>query len=146
MHQTVVDGKLNSASLLNANYKRAVIETEHLTSEYLQFMTYYMNIELNFVYNSNMRLGRYKTAVESFKNVIRVKPDHAVAHYFASECYLHLNRTDEASRHIDAAQKIVSSTNFWDVFIDDFSLNLVKGEEINHGIKSSLVSGSEIMA
>ena len=58
---------------LLGNYKRAVIWTEHLTPDFVQFMTYYMNIELNFVYNSNMRLGNYDVALASFENVINVK-------------------------------------------------------------------------
>ena len=42
-----------------------------MTPEYVQFMTYYMNIELNFVHNANMRLERYSTALKA-KNVINV--------------------------------------------------------------------------
>ena len=111
---------------LKGNYKRAVIQTEHLTPEYVQFMTYYMNIELNFAFNSNMRLGRYDVALESFENVINVKSDHAIAHYYYSVCAEKIGDSKKSHRHLQIAKKIINSTDFWDIFIDDFSLPLEK--------------------
>ena len=124
MHEKVLHNNYYKVPPIKANYKRAVIETEHMTPEYVQFMTYYMNIELNFVHNANMRLERYSTALEGFKNVINVKPDHAVAHYCAAKALAGLGKADESANHMQAAKDFVAETTFWDVFINDFNLEL----------------------
>ena len=126
MHTTVLQNNLYKIPPIKGNYKRAVIQTEHLTPDFVQFMTYYMNIELNFVFNSNMRLGRYDVALESFENVINVKSDHAIAHYYSSICAEKIGDSEKSRHHLQTAKKIIKSTNFWDIFIDDFSLPLKK--------------------
>ena len=73
MHQTVLEKGMYEIPPIRGNYKRAVIKTEHLTPDFVQFMTYYMNIELNFVFNSNMRLGNYEVALASFKKCYKCK-------------------------------------------------------------------------
>jgi radical SAM superfamily enzyme YgiQ (UPF0313 family) len=108
------------------NYKRAIVETEYLTPEYVQYMTYYMNIELNFVYNSNIRLGNYDIALESFLNVLGVKPDHAIAHYYVSYCHKKMGQIAQADVSYAKAQEIVSSTDFWDSYIQDFNIPIEK--------------------
>jgi anaerobic magnesium-protoporphyrin IX monomethyl ester cyclase len=107
---------------LNANYKRAVIETEHMTPEYVQLMTYKMNIELNFVHNSNLRLGNYQLALESFKNVLKVKYDHAIAHYYAAVCYDKLDQVDKAADHYIKAEKYNDASKFWKEYVDEFQI------------------------
>ena len=122
MHQTVLEKGMYETPPIRGNYKRAVIKTEHLTPDFVQFMTYYMNIELNFVFNSNMRLGNYEVALASFENVINVKANHAIAHYYAAVCLKKLGNTIEASTHFQMAENIVNRTNFWDIFIRDFEI------------------------
>ncbi len=124
MHETVLHNDSYKVAPIKGNYKRAVIETPDMTPEYINFMTYYMNIELNFVFNSNMRLGRYKTALEGFKNVINIKPDHAIAHYYAYKCLDALGQKMSAKAHLSEAELIISQTNFWNVFIEDFAIEL----------------------
>ena len=128
MHTTVLQKSLYKIPPIKGNYKRAVIQTEHLTPEFIQFMTYYMNIELNFVFNSNMRLGRYDVALESFENVINVKSDHAIAHYYSSICAEKIGNSEKSRLHFQTAKEIIKSTDYWDIFIDDFSLPLKKSE------------------
>jgi radical SAM superfamily enzyme YgiQ (UPF0313 family) len=106
---------------LKANYKRAVLATEFLKPEDVQKMTYLMNIELNFVHNSNVRLGNYQIALESFLNVINVKPDHCLAHYYASICYEKLGNNKLHEYHIDLA--IEYRDEFWEYFINEFKID-----------------------
>ena len=89
---------------LKANYKRAVVATEFLEPQEVQAMTYLMNIELNFVFNSNLRLGNYNIAIESFENVINVKPDHSLAHYYISLCYDKVNNFALSLHHLELAK------------------------------------------
>lgn len=79
-----------------------------------------MNIELNFVHNSNMRLGHYEIALESFINVINVKPDHALAHFYAAQCYKKLNNEAMFEHHNALANKY--RDDFWDKFIEEFDI------------------------
>ena len=78
-----------------SDYHIAVIKTDDFTPEYIQKMQYILNLELNFVFNSDIELGDYETALTGFKNVTRIRPDHAFAHYFSSVCYKKLGLTNE---------------------------------------------------
>jgi anaerobic magnesium-protoporphyrin IX monomethyl ester cyclase len=132
MHETVLHNNGYKVSPIKGNYKRAIIQTPDMSPENIQFMTYYMNIELNFVFNSNMRLGRYKTALEGFKNVINVKPDHAIAHYYAYRCLEALDQQETAKAHLQEAELIVTQTDFWDIFIKDFNIELSLPRRVVH--------------
>jgi len=124
MHETVLKNGGYREAPIKGNYKRAIIETPDMSPEYIQFMTYYMNIELNFVCNANMRLGRYKTALEGFKNVINVKPDHLIAHYYTYKCLDALGQKMSAKAHLREAELIIRQTDFWNVYIEDFDIGL----------------------
>jgi radical SAM superfamily enzyme YgiQ (UPF0313 family) len=124
MYDTCEANEYFKVTPLKANYKRAVIETEHMTPEYVQYMTYLMNIELNFVHNANLRLGNYRLALESFENVIRVKPDHAIAHYYAGYCHQELGRPGRAKEHYRIAESLCEQSAFWDDFVVQFSIPL----------------------
>jgi tetratricopeptide (TPR) repeat protein len=104
-----------------ADYKHPIVTTEHLSSQDVQKMTYLMNIELNFVYNSNMRLGKYEIAIESFKNVLNVKPDHAVAHHYISICYEKLENLELFEYHQEKA--IYFKNKFWDEIIEELNID-----------------------
>ncbi len=113
--------KLFDASPMLADYKHPIVTTEHLSSQDVQKMTYLMNIELNFVYNSNMRLGKYEIAIESFKNVLKVKPDHAIAHLYISICYEKLGNLELFEYH---QEKSVEFRNkFWDEIIEELNID-----------------------
>lgn len=122
MYATCEANDYFKVSPLKANYKRAVVETEHCTPEYVQYMCYLMNIELNFVHNANLKLGHYEVALESFLNVINVKPDHAIAHYYAGVCYSKLNQEKNAKNHFVLAYEYAKVTDFWSEYIEIFDI------------------------
>ena len=125
MHTTVLQKSLYKIPPIKGNYKGAVIQIEHLTPEFVQFMTYYMNIELNFVF---IPIWDWVDTMllESFENVINVKSDHAIAHYYSSICAEKIGDIEKSRHHFQTAKKIINNTDFWDIFIDDFSLPLKK--------------------
>ena len=45
---------------INGDFKKAVIETDDWTSEYIQHACYSLNLDLNFITNSEMRVGNYE--------------------------------------------------------------------------------------
>ncbi len=124
MYEEAKAKKLFKITPLKANYKRAVLETDEMTAEYVQKMTYLMNIELNFVYNSNMRLARWDVALDGFEGVLRVKPDHALAYYYAAVCLENLGQTEKAHRYFDKASDIVNENPYWNEYIDMFDIPL----------------------
>jgi hypothetical protein len=68
-----------------------------------------------------MRLGNFEIAIESFKNVIGVKPDHAIAHHYISLCYLKLNNSLLYAHHRELAANY--RNEFWDAFIKEFEID-----------------------
>lgn len=112
---------------VKANYKRAVIETQDWSAEYIQHITYAMNIELNFVHNSNMRLGNYRIALECFEKVLKVKPDHAIAYFYAGRCLDQLGDQDKCKLYMERAVEYANSNPFWKDFIEMFQIPICRG-------------------
>ncbi len=108
---------------IGSDYKKAVVETEDFTAEYIQEMAYIMNLDLNFANNSDFRLGDYETALKGFENAIRAKSDHALAHYYAAKCYENLGDSEKAQRYMGIA---IASAKipFWRKYIDMFKIPL----------------------
>lgn len=116
---------------LSSDYKTASIETEDWTAEYIQEMTYMFNIELNFVYNSDFRVGDYTSALEGFERVIKAKYDHAIAYYYASLCYKNLNRYDAYEKYFNKYIELINSDKFWMKFAKKYNLptNIIKPQQ-----------------
>ena len=106
-----------------ADYHFAVIETDDFTPQYIQKMQYIMNLELNFINNNDMQEGDYETALIGFKNVVRVRPDHAFAHYFSSLCYKNLDDDENYQIHKEEFESC-SKSPFWQEHINYFDLNV----------------------
>ncbi len=107
-----VDGGYLKGDFTHCDYKKAIIETEHFTEKGLQSVVYLFNLELNFVYNSDLRLGNYDTALIGFNNAIQAKPDHYFAHKYASICYESLGDESRAEYHKKCAEEAYNDP-FW---------------------------------
>ncbi len=103
---------------IGCDYKKAIIETEDFTAEYIQEMAYAMNLELNFVENSDFRLGNYEVALKGFENAIKARNDHAVAYYYAARCYEKLNNPQKARQYLETAEAIAEKNNFWRKYLN----------------------------
>lgn len=106
---------------LGADYKVAAIETPEFSIDYIQDITYTMNLELNFVHNNDIRLGEYELALKGFENVIRIKDDHAFAWYYAGLCHEKLGNKKKASEYSEK-YKAFSKTPFWQRYIEMFNI------------------------
>lgn len=122
MYLECVDNNYFAVSPLKANYKRAVVRTGDWSAEDIQRISYSLNIELNFVHNANMRLGRYDVALASFEKVVSTRPDHAIAHYFMSVCHEHLGNITRAEQHRATAVRLGCNNPFWMAFITMFDI------------------------
>ncbi len=106
-----------------SDFHFAVITTEDFTPEYIQKMQYILNLELNFIYNNDMEIGDWATALIGFKNCIHVRSDHAFAHYYAALCYQNLG--DDKNCEIHKKEfTVCANTPFWKAHIKDFHLNV----------------------
>ncbi|MBI5579766.1 MAG: radical SAM protein [Deltaproteobacteria bacterium] len=111
------------------NYKKAIIETEDFTAAYIQETSYLMNIELNFVHNANIKLGRYDTALESFNNVLKAKHDHPVALYCSGVCYQKLGNHDMSLKSFRLAENYARNNDFWIKIIRLFDIPIFQATE-----------------
>jgi len=115
---------IDKNSFENCHYKKAVITTEDFTPEYIEEMQYFLNLELNFVENSDYRLGNYRDALDGFLNAIKAKPDHAIAFYCASRCYQKLGKTKQAQIYRKKAKEIINKSPFWKNYADKFKISI----------------------
>jgi len=109
---------------IEANYKKAVVETGDFTAEFIQQTTYDMNIDLNFVHNTDMRLGNYETAIRGFDNVFKAKPDHAIGMYYKAICLARIGQGAAAAALHERARQIAANGGFWLDYIERFHIPL----------------------
>ena len=95
------------------DYKTPIVNTEDFNADYINNKTYEFNLELNFIYNNDIKNGHYDTALIGFTNVIKRRPDHAMAHYFAAKCYKYKNNLDLYEKHIQICKQILQTDEFW---------------------------------
>ena len=125
MYDICVKNNYLKGSHIGSDFKRAIIETEDFTPEWIQEKVYLLNLELNFVENNDFRLGNYTTALKGFENTIRVRKDHAFAYYYASKCYEKLDDSEKASDYMGIAKQIVKENQLWQRYADIFGINEV---------------------
>jgi len=116
MLEVCLEKKYLKGGYIDCGYKKAVVETEDFTSDYIQEMSYVMNLELNFAANADMRLGDYRTALQGFENAIRAKSTHALAYYYAAECYGKLGDREKQVRYSALAARNAADP-FWRRYI-----------------------------
>jgi radical SAM superfamily enzyme YgiQ (UPF0313 family) len=136
MYERCIQEGLFEASELDANYKRPVINTGQLTPGQVLDYTYLLNIELNFVFNSNLRLGKYDIALRSFLNVLKVKEDHAIALYYAGFCFSKLGELEKADSFFEDAKAAVTRDGFWQRYVDEFNIPIFNPQESGTDITS----------
>ncbi|MFH0926492.1 MAG: radical SAM protein [bacterium] len=122
LYKICIEKNYISSNDIVCDYKKAVINTEDFTSDYIVQKAYLLNLEINFVENSDIRLGNYKKALERFKNTIMVKEDHAFAYYFAAKCYKMLGISNEYQIYKKRYQEIVENSVFWQNYANQFNL------------------------
>jgi radical SAM superfamily enzyme YgiQ (UPF0313 family) len=108
--------------LFNISMKKCFIQTEDYSSEYIEYIAYRMNLELNFINNSNLLRKRYRKALEYFSDIIRKFPSHAFAHYCIYLCYSNLEQREKGEYHLNIFNEIINQDSFWMKYAKDFHL------------------------
>lgn len=119
----VKHGYLTTDDISKIRLKNPVIATEHFTREYLEDILYYINLEVNFKHNYNMRVGKYDVALKMFQEVLTAVPDHAFALYYMAQCYKFLNDLSNAHSCYKKYKTIVAQNEFWFSWVERMSLN-----------------------
>jgi anaerobic magnesium-protoporphyrin IX monomethyl ester cyclase len=113
MLEICIDNDFLRGDYLSCDFKKAIVETSDFTPEYITEKAYELNLELNFVANSDFRLGQYSVALKGFENTVRVKTDHALAHYFAAKCCRELCLEQKYLDHKLAYNQIIGASEYW---------------------------------
>jgi radical SAM superfamily enzyme YgiQ (UPF0313 family) len=124
MLQTCLKNNYLKGDYIGSDYKRAVVETEDFSADYIQEKSYLLNLELNFIENSDFRLGDYQTALMGFENAIRAKSDHAIAYYCASNALKKLGDINKSAEYMDKAKTIIKNSVLWRNFADIFNIDI----------------------
>ena len=107
---------------ISCDFKKAIVETEDFTAEYIQEKAYTLNLELNFLYNSDFQSGNYQSALDGFENTIRVRDDHAFAYYFAALCCQKLNLSEKFNHYSETYHNIIKESTIWQNYVSQFEL------------------------
>lgn len=132
MHEICLENDYLQEGWDGSDFRYAVVSTEDWDNHYIQNVTYEMNLELNFVHNSDYRLGNYEVALDGFKRVLTAKDDHAVAFYMGAKCLNKLGRHDEAKDFAKKAQDIYNSSEFWKNNMDKHQISPFEALEEAH--------------
>lgn len=112
MHEISRDKGYISGDTLGSDYRVAVINTEDFTAKFIQEYQYFMNLDLNFVCNSDLAYGNWEWAIKGFKNVLRLKHDHAFAHFYIARAYEGQGNSELAVQHREQYFEL-AKTDFW---------------------------------
>jgi anaerobic magnesium-protoporphyrin IX monomethyl ester cyclase len=112
MHEVAMSKGYISINTLGSDYRTAVICTEDFTPEFIQEYQYFMNLDLNFVHNFDVRCGAWDWAIKGFTNVLRLRESHAFAHYYLSICYRNTGDKKLEEAHLDRYRALLLDP-FW---------------------------------
>jgi radical SAM superfamily enzyme YgiQ (UPF0313 family) len=124
MHDICEEKNYFKGVVIESNYKKAIVGTEEFDPQFIQEATYDLNIELNFVYNADMHLGRYDVALRGFENALAAKPDHALALYYASDCHRNLGNERLAERLMEQAEAACRGNPLWEKYARRYNIPL----------------------
>ena len=122
MYEVALENRQMVGDVREAGYKSCVIETEHFTPDQINEVAYSMNLELNFVHNTDMQMGNFERAIESFDNVLALKHDHAFALFFKAKCSQAIGQNDAAREAFSAASTLFIKDPVWNFYFVHFGL------------------------
>jgi anaerobic magnesium-protoporphyrin IX monomethyl ester cyclase len=100
-----------------------IINTPEYSPEHVIKKTYLMNLDVNFVNNYRMKHGDYEIAAKAFREVLKITPDHAFAHYYLAKA---LERTAHDSTEINVEMEhfrtIIAGNEEWKGYARFFNI------------------------
>jgi len=121
--QAIEGNHFSSSHKWGTIYKEATINTEEMSAKYIQRKAYEINLDLNFVHNSTLRIGQNKRALSRFESIIRLVPDHAFAYRYAAISARKAGMTDLYSNYKSKYIEIVEAEPEWNEWHEHFNLS-----------------------
>ena len=142
LHEQAMELGLINEKVINLDFKKANLDRPELPAKRLEFLQYKMNLELNFIRNTNFHLAEelyerigladaeynYRLALQGFLSAIKAKDNHLFGHYFTSIIYRRLEETGKADHHKNLALN-ASTDEFWQTWLEifpDFALQIAE--------------------
>lgn len=120
IHHQIVEEKGIPYNMDTANVFMAHYANPETVAYMLGDIKYTMNLDINFVHNPYMRMGRYDLAAKRFLAILRSVPDHALAHYYLAKCYEKIG--GDAKKEYYIFSDIISKNSFWKKYAEYFQL------------------------
>jgi len=80
----------------NTDFTHRSFDTNEIKAEELNDLVYRANLEVNFIFNTNLVEGNYIKAIDQFNHIISHYPFHIFAYLSLYRCYVGLNEKTEA--------------------------------------------------
>ncbi len=107
-----------------AGYKKCVVETKDFTPAQIEAVAYDINLEMNFLRNSDLKYGNYERALETFSNVLLLRNDHALAMYKVIECKNLMGKFDESEALARRLDEMIQASPFWTRYFQEHGLEV----------------------
>ncbi len=120
IHRQIVEKRHIPYNMDTANVFMAHYANPETVRYMLGDIKYTMNLDVNFVHNPYMRMGKYELAAKRFQAVIRSVPNHAFAHYCLGKCFQKMGKNAENEMQI--YRSILSKSAFWRKYAQHFEL------------------------
>lgn len=102
-----------------------VISAPGMDKEEIKQTVFRMNLDLNFVNNSNLRKGNLKTALQTFREVVERHPAQPFAHYYLARCLASMGGDKaDIDRHYLNYRAIIGESKTWRDAAVSFGLDL----------------------
>jgi len=129
------NGYIESSNPLDFINTKSVIRAPGVDPDEIEKVAYEMNLKANFIYNYNVKIGNYPTAINYFKNVCEKYPGHAFAHYYLGKALIASNLDkDTGVKNLKKFAQIVRVDSWWKVQSEKYGLldeaKEIEGESI----------------
>ena len=102
-----------------------VITAPGMDKDEIKETVFAMNLDLNFVHNSNLRKGNLKIAYQTFREVVERYPGQPFAQYFLAKCLEGMDASKaKINRHYLNYQTIIRDSETWRAAAQKFGLEL----------------------
>ena len=102
-----------------------VITAPGMDKQEIKQTVFEMNLDLNFVNNHNLRIGRLSTAYQAFREVVERHPTQPFAQYFLGKCMERMGASKgKVDKHYKNYQAIINSSPTWQQAVQQFGLDL----------------------
>lgn len=119
--------KIKYDDLQNTN----VLTTPNFTKEWLIDNKYLNNLKINFVHNYHLKKEDYQSAIDEFKFILKIAPDHAFALLLTGYAHDKLENKDQADLYFKKAEDIFKQENFWSNYLKSLKDDLESSFKIN---------------